>query len=93
MRKTAFDKQQQLFINSPLGLVTFQSRKIIYAADSWLNDLFDVMEMEFMLLTTLWCTHPDRARRPVAELGGGEGVGAMAPLTKKTNLIAPLGLC
>ncbi|XP_062204575.1 L-type lectin-domain containing receptor kinase IX.1-like [Phragmites australis] len=38
--------------------------RILDAADSRLNGEFDSEEMERVMVTALWCAHPDRAMRP-----------------------------
>ncbi|CAM0879248.1 unnamed protein product [Alopecurus aequalis] len=38
--------------------------KILEAGDARLNDELDSQEMERVMITGLWCTHPDRSLRP-----------------------------
>ncbi|TVU50406.1 hypothetical protein EJB05_01776, partial [Eragrostis curvula] len=38
--------------------------RILDASDARLNGEFDAKEMESVLITALWCAHPDRTRRP-----------------------------
>lgn len=38
--------------------------KILEAADPRLNGEFDSEEMERVMVTALWCAHPDRTKRP-----------------------------
>ena len=43
----------------------FYSRgRILDAADARLNGDFNAAEMERVMVTALWCAHPDRTRRP-----------------------------
>nr|CAB3461953.1 unnamed protein product [Digitaria exilis] len=38
--------------------------RILEVADPRLDSEFDSMEMERVIITALWCAHPDRAKRP-----------------------------
>ncbi|KAL6851965.1 hypothetical protein ACP4OV_020150 [Aristida adscensionis] len=42
----------------------YGNRNILDAADARLNDEFDNEEMERMMITALWCAHPDHTMRP-----------------------------
>lgn len=42
----------------------YSDGRILDAADSRLNGEFDSEEVERVMVTALWCAHPDRTRRP-----------------------------
>lgn len=42
----------------------YSQGRILDAADSRLNGHFDGEEMERVMVTALWCAHPDRTMRP-----------------------------
>ncbi|CAN6355957.1 unnamed protein product [Urochloa humidicola] len=42
----------------------YSGRKILDAADERLGSEFSSEEMEHVMVTALWCTHPDRTQRP-----------------------------
>jgi hypothetical protein len=42
----------------------YSQGRILDAADIHLNDDFSIGEMERVMVTALWCAHPDRTQRP-----------------------------